>query len=94
VSHLHLCDGAFMSVLSTGFSRNERRGGSDGGVGGCSGPDRVRSLRETAALLNISIATLRRMIAAGTGPKVIRLSPRRVGVLDGARERFLQENAT
>jgi hypothetical protein len=82
-----------MSVLSTGFSRNERRGGGDDGVGG-GGPDGVRSLRETAALLNVSIATLRRMIAAGIGPKVIRLSPRRVGVLDSARQAFLQENAT
>jgi predicted DNA-binding transcriptional regulator AlpA len=77
-----------MGIHSTALSREER----GTGVGG--GGDRVRSLAETAALLNISIATLRRMIAAGTGPRVIRLSPRRIGVRDSAREAFLEQNAT
>lgn len=45
-------------MYSTGLSREERGAGIGGG-------DRVRSLKETAALLGISIATLRRMIAAG-----------------------------
>jgi predicted DNA-binding transcriptional regulator AlpA len=58
------------------------------------GVDRVRTLAETADLLGISVPTLRRLIAAGTGPKVIRLSPRRLGIRDSDREAFLQENAT
>jgi excisionase family DNA binding protein len=75
--------------MSTGFSRDERRGGAKGGGGG---PDRVRSLRETAELLGVSVATLRRMIAART-IKIVRLSPRRIGIRDSDREAFLQENA-
>jgi predicted DNA-binding transcriptional regulator AlpA len=76
-----------MGIHSTALSREERGAGLGGGG------DRVRSLAETAALLNISIATLRRMIAAGTGPRVIRLSPRRLGIRDSDREAFLQDNA-
>ena len=53
------------------------------------GPDRVRSLPETASILGISLATLRRMIAAERGPKVTRLSVRRVGVRDSDRDAFL-----
>jgi predicted DNA-binding transcriptional regulator AlpA len=75
-----------MSLQSNGLSREER------GPGG--GGDRVRSLQETAALLGISIATLRRMIASGTGPTVTRLSPRRLGVRDSHRIAFLDANAT
>jgi hypothetical protein len=75
-----------MGIHSTGLSRLER----GAGVGG----DRVRSLAETAALLNISIATLRRLIAAGTGPKVIRLSPRRIGIRDRDREAYLDAKAS
>jgi predicted DNA-binding transcriptional regulator AlpA len=67
-------------------SKEERRAG----VGG----DRVRSLAETAAMLGISIATLRRLIAAGTGPKVIRLSPRRIGIRDSDRAAYLDANAS
>jgi excisionase family DNA binding protein len=84
-----------MSVMSTGFSRDERRGAGGGGGGVKAGgghPDCVRSIRETAALLNVSVATLRRMIAART-IRVVKLSPRRIGIRDSAREAFLQENA-
>jgi predicted DNA-binding transcriptional regulator AlpA len=42
----------------------------------------VRSLREAAAAAGISIATLRRRVADGTGPVIVRMSPRRVGVRD------------
>jgi prophage regulatory protein len=42
--------------------------------------NRVRSLSETAAAAGISLATLRRRIADGTGPRVVRLSTRRVGI--------------
>ena len=73
-------------MYSTGLSKEERRARAGGG------PDRVRSLAETADLLNISVPTLRRMIAAGTGPSVIRVSARRLGVRDSAREAFLEQN--
>jgi predicted DNA-binding transcriptional regulator AlpA len=55
--------------------------------------DRVRSLRETAALLGVSIATLRRMIAAGDGPVVTQLSARRQGIRDSHREMWLDARA-
>jgi predicted DNA-binding transcriptional regulator AlpA len=41
---------------------------------------RVLDLREVANTLGVSFATLKRMNASGTGPKTIRLSPRRLGV--------------
>jgi predicted DNA-binding transcriptional regulator AlpA len=72
-------------MYSTGLSRKERGAGI--------GVDRVRSLQETAELLGIGIATLRRMIAAGTGPTVTRLSARRLGIRDSHREAFLDAHA-
>lgn len=54
-------------------------------------PDRVRNLRDTASLLGISLATLRRLIARGIGPKVVRVSDRRSGIRDSERERWLSE---
>jgi len=44
--------------------------------------NRVRSIREAAEVLGISVATLRRRIADGSGPRVLRLSIRRVGILE------------
>ncbi len=41
---------------------------------------RIISLDEGARLLGISRDTLTRMSLAGRGPRIIRLSPRRVGV--------------
>jgi hypothetical protein len=76
-----------MSLQSTGLGREERRGV------GLDGLDRVRTLKETAKLLGISMATLRRRIADGA-IKTVRLSQRRIGVLDSARQAFLRENAT
>lgn len=46
------------------------------------GPVRVRSLREFAKLNNLSLSSLRRAIRNGTGPAVVELSPRRLGVRD------------
>jgi predicted DNA-binding transcriptional regulator AlpA len=40
----------------------------------------VLTLDQTAKLANISPATLRRRLDDGSGPKVIRLSARRVGI--------------
>jgi predicted DNA-binding transcriptional regulator AlpA len=75
-----------MSIHSTGLSREERGPGSGG--------DRVRCLREVAELLGISLPTLRRMIVAGTGPIVTRLSPRRVGIRDSHRVAWLDAHAS
>ena len=75
-----------MSLQSTGLSRDERGFGAGGG-------DRVRSIKETADLLGIGIATLRRMIAAGKGPTVTRLSARRLGIRDSHRTAFLDADA-
>jgi hypothetical protein len=52
-------------------------------------PDYVRSLADTAEIANISLATLRRLIALEKGPRVTRLSARRVGVRDSDREAWL-----
>jgi hypothetical protein len=84
-----------MPLQSTGLGREERRGvdAVSAGGGGLDGLDRVRTLKETAKLLGVSMATLRRRIADGA-IKTVRLSQRRIGVLDSARQAFLQENAT
>jgi excisionase family DNA binding protein len=84
-----------MSLQSTGLGREERRGvgAASAGGGGLDGLDSVRTLKETAKLLGVSMATLRRRIADGA-IKTVRLSRRRIGVLDSARRAFLQENAT
>jgi excisionase family DNA binding protein len=50
-------------------------------------------LKETAQLLGVSISTLRRRIADGS-IKVVRLSQRRVGISDSARENFIRESST
>jgi predicted DNA-binding transcriptional regulator AlpA len=52
-------------------------------------PDRVRSLQETADILNVSLKTLRRMIDAGDGPRVIRLSKQKIGIRDSDRTAYL-----
>jgi predicted DNA-binding transcriptional regulator AlpA len=84
-----------MSLQSTRLSRDGRRGvgAPSVGGGGLHDLDRVRTLKETAKLLGVSMATLRRRIADGA-IKTVRLSQRRIGVLDSARQAFLQENAT
>lgn len=51
--------------------------------------DRVVSPKETAAILDLSVATLRRLIASGRGPKLTRSSARRVGICRSHRETWL-----
>jgi predicted DNA-binding transcriptional regulator AlpA len=48
---------------------------------------RVLSLREAAALNGISWMTLKRLIARGDGPRILQISPKRIGirVIDNAR---------
>jgi hypothetical protein len=55
--------------------------------------NRVRSFPETAEICGISLATLRRRIAAGKGPRVTALSEKRRGVSDRDREVWLEECA-
>jgi excisionase family DNA binding protein len=57
------------------------------------GGDRVRSLREAAALLGVSLATLRRLLRSGRGPTVTRLSERRIGIRDSHRLAWLDAQA-
>jgi predicted DNA-binding transcriptional regulator AlpA len=76
-----------MSLHPTEFGREGRR------EGGIDGLDHVRTLKETCQLLGVSLSTLKRRIDDGS-LKTIRLSERRVGVLDSERARFLSENAT
>lgn len=56
-------------------------------------PDRVRSLPETAAVAGVSIATLRRLIAGGKGPKVTQLSARRIGIRESHLAQWLDARA-
>jgi hypothetical protein len=53
--------------------------------------NRVRSFPETAEICGISLATLRRRIRAGKGPRVTALSEKRRGVSDRDREAWLEE---
>ena len=57
-------------------------------------PDCVRSLDYTARIADMSKDTLRRLIAIGVGPRVTRLSIRKVGVRDSDRERWLSERSS
>jgi predicted DNA-binding transcriptional regulator AlpA len=81
-----------MGILSTGLSRDERGGGCRSTaqqIDDDPPPDRVRSIRETALLLSLGEPSLRNMIARGEGPKVTRLSARRIGVRDSHRKEWL-----
>ncbi|WP_454916531.1 helix-turn-helix transcriptional regulator [Xanthobacter sediminis] len=51
---------------------------------------RVVSLKDSASIAGISIATLRRRIDAGDGPPVVRMSPRRVGIRAGKLRKWLE----
>ncbi len=53
-------------------------------------PNAVRTMQETAALASISVATLKRLIKDGMGPRVTQVSPRRKGVTDLDRVAWLE----
>jgi predicted DNA-binding transcriptional regulator AlpA len=55
--------------------------------------DRVRSLRDTAAIVGVSLDTLRRLVSCGKGPRITRLSARRIGIRDSHRENWLAAQA-
>jgi predicted DNA-binding transcriptional regulator AlpA len=42
--------------------------------------DRIITLRDVASISGVSLATLRREVDAGRGPRITRISERRVGV--------------
>jgi excisionase family DNA binding protein len=52
--------------------------------------DPIRSPKELAARWGVSIDTVRRVVAAGE-LKVVRLSPRRIGIRASEEERYLRE---
>ena len=52
-------------------------------------PDVIRSLPDAAAIIGVSLSTLRRLIEAHSELKVIRLSARRVGIRQSALEAYL-----
>ena len=53
--------------------------------------DSIRSLRDLARRWGVSMDTVRRRVAAGE-LKVVRLSPRRIGVRASEEERYLREH--
>jgi hypothetical protein len=52
--------------------------------------DPIRSLRDLARSWGVSLDTVRRRVAAGE-LRVVRLSPRRIGVRASEEERYLRE---
>jgi predicted DNA-binding transcriptional regulator AlpA len=52
--------------------------------------NRVRSIRETAEIAGISVATLYRRLKDGTGPRITSVTPGRRGVTDHDREAWLE----
>jgi hypothetical protein len=53
-------------------------------------PNAVRTFKETAALASISVATLKRLIRDGFGPRVTQISERRKGITDSDRISWLE----
>ena len=53
--------------------------------------ERVVDLTAFAAMTGLSIATARRLISAGQGPRLVRVSPRRVGVRISDVRRWLDQ---
>jgi len=50
---------------------------------------KVLRLREWAELAGVSMRTARRILASGTGPRLVQLSSKRVGVTVGAHRVWL-----
>jgi predicted DNA-binding transcriptional regulator AlpA len=71
------------TTSETALSRDERRGA-------LAQLDCVRTIEETAALLSLGVPTLRTMLQRGQGPKITRLSARRIGIRDSHREAWLE----
>ena len=54
----------------------------------------VLSLAEFSQLAGFTLRTLHRLLAAGEGPPTVRLSPRRVGILEQDAEAWLRARRT
>ena len=63
------------------MSNNQERDGS---------ANRVMTFAQVAEATGISLSTLRREIARGTGPKVVSISPRRKGVRNTDYDTWLE----
>ena len=78
----------------TGQASRARANGKEAAVSqqtAVSGLDdmRVISLKDSAQIAGVSLATLRRRIDAGDGPAIVRMSPRRIGVRAGELRKWL-----
>jgi predicted DNA-binding transcriptional regulator AlpA len=65
-------------VIAAWVQQRGRRGLENDG----SAPVRVLNLDEVAKRADTTRRNIERLIAAGTGPAVVKISPRRVGVLE------------
>ena len=54
---------------------------------------RVRSVAQWCALNGFSVSTGRRIIASGNGPRILQLSPRRIGIRDSDNEAWQSSRA-
>jgi predicted DNA-binding transcriptional regulator AlpA len=52
--------------------------------------ERIIDLTTFSAMVGLSIATTRRLIKAGHGPQLVRLSARRIGVRVGDARRWIE----
>lgn len=53
--------------------------------------DRVLPVRQAAEIIGLSVPTFRRVIAAGKGPPLIQLSPRRQGIRESHLTKWINE---
>lgn len=56
--------------------------------------ERVINLSTFSAMAGLSIATTRRLIKAGQGPRLVRMSARRVGVRVGDARRWIEHRTS
>jgi hypothetical protein len=56
-------------------------------------PHHVHSFQDWCELANVSLATGKRLVAAGKGPRITRLSERRIGVQHQHHLAWLEERA-
>jgi predicted DNA-binding transcriptional regulator AlpA len=54
----------------------------------------VRSIKDAATILGVSYATLKRMLSSGEGPRVTKLTTRRIGIQDRHIEEWMQKRVT
>jgi predicted DNA-binding transcriptional regulator AlpA len=82
-----------VSQQSTGLSDHEKRSGGQATGQALAGADddRVMSVQAWAQRVGISYPTAKRLIAAGEGPAITRLSPNRIGVTFGAHRAWLKD---